>query len=57
LACFAVQIYLALCIRVSSVFNLWLKKNMPTDLIHRIGITAPAETAYVERGVKNPYFK
>lgn len=28
------------------MFNLWLKKIMPTDLIHRIGIAAPAETIY-----------
>jgi uncharacterized protein YndB with AHSA1/START domain len=33
---------------------------MPTDLIHRIGIAAPAETIYraltTGRGVKNPCF-
>jgi hypothetical protein len=39
--------HLALFIRVSSVFNMWQhlfpKTIMPTDLIHRIGVTAPAK--------------
>jgi hypothetical protein len=46
LACFAVEIDL----RLPSVFNLWQnlfpKIIMPTDLIHRISIAAPAETIY-----------
>ncbi len=55
LACFAVEIDL----RLPSVFfrvHLWLKIIMPTDLIHRIGIAAPAETIYraltTEEGIK-----
>jgi hypothetical protein len=46
LAYFTVEMDLPLFNRVSSVFNVRRKKIMPTDLIHRIGIAAPAEAIY-----------
>ncbi len=55
MAFFAVEIDL----RLPSVFNLWLsvvEKLMPTNLIHRIGIAAPADTIYraltTENGIR-----